>query len=127
MAFDNIKVENIHDTEANRKALLDIAQLAAAYDGSFDWSDVFEDLDDMFVDKEPSWIADRIYFGDYDPNADWYRFDAYGNIDSASDNDLINQAWDEREDIIDWLHDESEGSFDNVSDYANRIQLTDAD
>ena len=125
MAFENIQVENIPDTQANRKTLLAIAKIANTWDGSFDWSDVWGDLDELFIDREPSWIADRIYFGNYNPNADWYRFDAYGNIDSVYDDDLVNQAWDEREEIIDWLHDESDNMIDDVTDEVKHFELTD--
>lgn len=128
MFFENIKIENIPDTKANRKALLKIAQLAVFYDGSFDWSRVTDRLDDLYIscDDESDFI-DRLRSGDYDPNADWHRFDDYGSIESVSDDDLTNEAWSERGEIIDWFNKNSYAKGTDVISAVKHLEFTDSE
>lgn len=122
--IDNITVDKITDTEANKEALLSIAQVADAWDGSFDWADVYSDLDDMLPDMKPSKVANLCYYGDYNPNADWHRLDGNGNVESIDNDDLLKEAWDYIDDIIEWLNDNQDNTFDNIQEYADRLTLT---
>ena len=105
MAIDFRKLE---DNEETRNALLDAAITANGYDGSYDWADTYEDLNEMFGTRDADFIANRVFFGNYDPNADFYRLDAYGNVDSVSGENLLKQAWEEREDIVYSLNEDDE-------------------
>lgn len=40
------------------------------------------DFDEIMNGQTPEWIANRVYFGDYNPNAEYFTFDGYGNIQS---------------------------------------------
>jgi hypothetical protein len=105
MAIDFRKLE---DNEETRNALLDAARTVNGYDGSYDWVDTYEDFNEMFGTCDAQFIANKVFYGHYDPNADAYRFDVYGNIESVSNEDLLAQVWDEREDIVDSLNEDNE-------------------
>ena len=103
-----IDFNKLKNTEETRNALLSAARTANGYDGSYDWADTYEDFNEMFVEMDPKEIANRVFFGNYDPNADFYRLDAYGNVDSVSGENLLKQAWEEREDIVYSLNEDDE-------------------
>jgi hypothetical protein len=44
-----------------------------------------------------------IYFGDFNPNNEYFRFNAYGNLESADGHDVVAEAEDLVNDIIDHL------------------------
>ena len=47
-----------------------------------------EDLD-MFVEGQDAyWLACRIYYGDFRPTADYFKFDGYGNLKSIESYEL---------------------------------------
>ena len=77
-----------------------------AYDGCFVES-TYHDMDvfDEFLDGyTPMEIAQMIFFGDdFNPNDDYFRFDAYGNLESANWGDVEAEAEDLKDDIIDHL------------------------
>lgn len=41
--------------------------------------DMYE-FDDLMHGTEPTRLALLIYYGDFNPNADWFAFDGYGNL-----------------------------------------------
>ena len=94
-------VENISKDE-----LVELLQHMNAYDGYFD-ACVYYDMDefDEFMSNySPMEIAQMIYFGgDFNPNDDYFRFTAYGNLESADWHDVKVDAEDLKDDIIDRL------------------------
>lgn len=74
-----------------------------AYDSCFDYC-VYYDMDefDEFLDGyTPMGIAQMIFFGgNFNPNHDYFRFNAYGNLESANWGDVVAEAEDLVDDII---------------------------
>lgn len=67
----------------------------------------FDDIMNSSTESEgPLWLAQRIFFGDFNPNHDWFRFNGYGNLCST---DYLSD-WEESgvidiEAISAWLND----------------------
>lgn len=91
-------VENISGDE-----LVELIQRVSFYDGSFEdyiYYDM-EDFDEFMSSHTPMEIARMICFGDYfDPNDDYFRFNAYGNLESADWRDVVAEAEYLKDDII---------------------------
>lgn len=94
-------VENLSKDE-----LVELLQYMNGYDGCFD-DCVYYDMAgfDEFLDGcTPMKIAQMIFFGgDFNPNHDFFRFNAYGNLESANWYDVEAEAEDLKDDIIDHL------------------------
>ena len=52
------------------------------YLGDDRWYSMY-DFDEMFSSTSPSDLANMIYFGDFNPNHDYFRFNGYGNLESS--------------------------------------------
>lgn len=73
-----------------------------AYDGCFEES-TYYDMDefDEFLDgRTPLEIARMIFFGNFNPNDDYFRFNGYGNLESANWGDVEAEAEGLVDDII---------------------------
>ena len=94
-------VENLSKGE-----LVELLQYMNGYDGCFD-DCVYYDMDefDEFMSNcSPMQIAQMIYFGgDFNPNDEYFRFNGYGNLESAHWDDVEDEAEDLVDDIIDHL------------------------
>ena len=76
------------------------------YDGCF--ADcVYYDMDEfneLMSNHSPMEIAQMIFFGDdFNPNDEYFHFNAYGNLESANWNDVEAEAENLKDDIIDHL------------------------
>ena len=93
-------VENLSKDE-----LVELLQHMNAYDGCFEDA-VYYDMaafDELLDGYTPLEIAQMIYFGNFNPNVDYFRFDAYGNLESANWKDVEAEAEDLKDDIVDHL------------------------
>ena len=94
-------VENLSKDE-----LVELLQHMNAYDSCFD-DCVYYDMasfDDFMSNYTPMEIAQMIFFGgDFNPNHDFFRFNAYGNLESANWRDVEAEAEDLKDEIIDHL------------------------
>ena len=86
--------------------LVELLQHMNCYDGCFE-NDIYYDMDafdDFMSNYTPMEIAQMIYFGgDFNPNDDYFRFNVYGNLESANWHDVEVDAEDLKDDIIDHL------------------------
>ena len=91
-------VENISNAER-----VELMHYMNAYDGCFDetyYHDMAE-FDELMANESPMEIAQMIYFGDgFNPNDDYFRFNVYGNLESANWGDVEAEAEDSVDDII---------------------------
>ena len=74
-----------------------------AYDGNFDDCVYYEmDSFDEFLDGyTPLEIAQMIFYGgEFNPNDEYFHFNAYGNLESANWGDVVDVAEDLKYDII---------------------------
>lgn len=76
-----------------------------AYDGCFEETAYYdmEEFDEFLSGRTPMEIAQMIFFGDFNPNNDYFRFNDYGNLESADWPDVVAEAEDLESDIIDHL------------------------
>ena len=71
-----------------------LLQYMNGYDGCFEES-VYYDMDsfdEIMSGYTPSEIARMIFFGDFNPNNDYFRFNGYGNLESADWPDVVAVA-----------------------------------
>ena len=94
-------VENLSKDE-----LVELLQHMNAYDECFEdciYYDMAE-FDDLMLNHTPMEIAQMIFYGgNFNPNYDYFRFNAYGNLESAHWKDVEDEAEDLVDDIIDHL------------------------
>ncbi|EGQ3928142.1 hypothetical protein I0618_002651 [Staphylococcus pseudintermedius] len=58
----------------------------------FDYDNRLEDLyvydmesfDEIISGETPTWIANRIFFGNFNPMHEYFKFNGYGNLESLS-------------------------------------------
>lgn len=91
--------------QLNGDDLTQLLQRMHAYDGCFDDCAYFDmdEFDEFMSNYTPMEIAQMIFFGDFKPNADYFRFNAYGNLESADRPGVVAEAEDLESDIIDHL------------------------
>ena len=75
------------------------------YDNCFEEASYYDmdEFDEFLSGNTPMEIAQMISFGDFNPNNEYFRFDAYGNLESADWHDVVAEAEDLVDDIIDHL------------------------
>ena len=96
------------------------------YDGCFEDYVYYEmDLFDEFMNGDtPMEIAQMIFFGgDFNPNDEYFRFDAYGNLESANWGDIVAVA----EDLVDDIIDHLVTSYDGDTPWPDLDYMVDAD
>ena len=85
--------------------LVELVQHMNTYDGSFD-EFIYYDMDEfdgLMSSYKPMNIALMIFYGDFNPNDDYFQFDAYGNLVSFDWMDIVDTIESIIDDIIDHL------------------------
>ena len=104
--FDSDLVNRIRWGEPSREELLETARQLNQWDGSCDWADAYDSLEDLTgvysnnPEHDADWLACRAKYGEWDGSSDWLRFNAYGNFEGVSDEDLEDEAWEQRDEIL---------------------------
>ena len=114
-------VENLSKGE-----LVELLQHMNGYDGCFDDCVYFDmdEFDDFMSNYSPMEIARLIFFGnDFNPNDDYFRFNGYGNLESANWYDVEDEAEDLKYDII----GELVNSYSGDTPWPDLDYLVDAD
>lgn len=86
--------------------LVCLLQYMNGYDGCFEESTYYDmdEFDELMSNSTPMEIAQMIFYGgEFNPNDDYFRFNAYGNLESANRYDIVAEAEDLKEDIVDYL------------------------
>lgn len=87
-----------------------IKQLVAeinGWNGSLDWLEYFEN-DEYFINeffKTPAEAVRAAYYGDYNYCDDYVHFNAYGNLDSCSEWELLDELKSNLDEIFDAMID----------------------
>ena len=106
--------------------LVELMQHMTAYDGCFE-DEIYYDMDefDEFMSNySPMEIAQMVFFGgDFNPNDDYFRFTAYGNLESANWRDVEVDTEDLVGDIVYHLVN----SYSGDTPWATLDYLVDAD
>ena len=124
--------------ESDPKALLQAAREGNRWDGAFDWVDATDDIESLSGvygsgRYDAQWLVDRAFFGDYEPGHDYIRFDGYGNFESIDESDLEQEAWDNREEILDAVQsarddmDFTSWTDDDVADSLAKLDINGED
>ena len=123
--YSDEDIEAMRDGDAT--LLLNAARDLNRWNGSCDWADTAETITDLFAeygdggDHDGDWLANRVYYGGWRPGRDYTRFNAYGNFESVNEDDLMDEAWDNRDEIL----DEARESHDDPDVDDARFRLED--
>lgn len=86
--------------------LANLLQHMNSYDGCFDEASYYDmdEFDELMSNYNPMQIAQMIFYGgDFNPNDEYFRFNVYGNLESANWGDVVSVAEDLVDDIIEHL------------------------
>lgn len=91
--------------QLNGDDLTYLLQHMNGYDGCFEEATYYDmdEFDEFMSNYTPMEIAQMLFYGDFNPNNDYFRFNAYGNLESADWPDVVAEAEDLESDIIDHL------------------------
>ena len=62
-----------------------------------------EELDLVLEGYTPSEVASRIFYGDFNPNDEYFRFNAYANLESANEWDIEEEYRDNISEIASYI------------------------
>ena len=73
-----------------------------SWDGSLENLAYYEmdQFNELMSGHDPEFIAHRIFFGNFNPTHDYFRFDGYGNIETISNWELERVMEDWADDIV---------------------------
>ena len=95
--------------------LLTMVQEINAYNGSMEHLELYDMkmFDEIMSGFEPMEIALKTYFGTFNPNDDYFRFNGYANLESLSDYELEDELLNYENEIIEEYTriEEEEGGF----------------
>ena len=71
---------------------MDIVGQLNGLNGSFETYTLYnmEDFDMVMEGYTPTELAERIFFGDFNPNDDYFYFNSYANLESITENDMFD-------------------------------------
>lgn len=93
-------------TSLNGDDLAQLLQHMNSYDDYFDDCVYYDmdEFDELLSNHTPMEIAQMIFYGgEFNPNDEYFHFNVYGNLESANWGDVVAEAEDLEEDIINHL------------------------
>ena len=89
----------------NEETLLDVVSELNSWNGCLENLDFFENDEDFFNTffDNPMEAIRATYYGNYNYNDDYVKFNGYGNIDSYSEYERIEEIKDNIDDIVENL------------------------
>ena len=84
----NKKMESLKSLILNDASIgINLVNDINSWDNSLEYLQVYqmEEFDDLMYGEEPLEIANRIYFGDFNPNHEYFRFNGYANLESLDE------------------------------------------
>lgn len=97
------RLRTILMNDITNENLADLVSECNSWNGSFEHLeryDMYGDLDMFAEGNEAYWFACRIFYGDFNPNHDYFNFNGYGNLQSFSEHEYNEMINDEKEGII---------------------------
>lgn len=126
----NVKQENaIKDflTGQTHDHILDIVREINGWDGQLEhltWYDM-DEFNELTNGMEPWDIARAVFFGEFNPTYDYWRFNAYGNLEST---DYLSYDYSDIEEIIEALYSIPWENFpDDIKELLEDIESEDED
>ena len=104
----------------NMETTRDVVNELNWYNNCLDFLDFYymEDLDEHLHGFEPSVILNKMFYGDFNPNDDYFKFNAYGNLESLNEWELIKEYEIYINEIIEALLN----NMDYVGIYDNKLK-----
>ena len=89
----------------NEDVLIDMVHELNSWNGCLDWLDFWENDEEFFNTffDNPMEAIRATYYGNYNYNDDYVKFNGYGNIDSYSEYERIEEIKDNIDDIVENL------------------------
>ena len=89
----------------NEETLLDVVSELNSWNGCLDWLDFWENDEEFFNTffDNPMEAIRATYYGNYNYNDDYVKFNGYGNIDSYSEEEKNEEIKNNIDDIVDNL------------------------
>ena len=89
----------------NEDVLIDMVHELNGWNGCLDWLDFWVNDEDFFecCFENKIEVARAICYGDYNYTDDYVRFNGYGNLESFSEYDMIEELKDDIDEIIENL------------------------
>lgn len=109
------RIENIFTSNDDDSWIRGVLGVVNSYSGAFGGLECFENdeyfFETYFYDR-PFEVARSIFFGDYNYNDYYVRFNGYGNLESLSEYEYEKELEDYKKEILEALVDE----WDNIKD-----------
>ena len=102
MLLNEIKELLLNDMDT----LKDVVRELDGWNGCLDYLNVYENDEeffDIFFEGRPAEVARAIYYGDYNYNDEYIKFNAYGNLKTLSEYDYEELLKENVEEVIDCL------------------------
>lgn len=82
--------------------LKDLVMECNSWDGSFEGLYCYDagSMDEILHGLDIYQIVNMVHFGDYHPSYEYFRFDGYGNIESVSAYDYLEELEDSHDEIV---------------------------
>lgn len=85
---------------------------------------IYDDLEEMLEGFNTMDVVRATYFGHFNFNDDYYRFNGYGNVDSLTDTEIVREMSDNR-DFLEWYIEENDlidwDEADEIIEEANKL------
>ena len=104
----------------NMETTRDVVNELNLYNNCLDFLDFYymEDLDYYLEGCTPSEILNKMFYGDFNPNNDYFKFNVYGNLESYNEWELIE----EYEIYIDEIIEALLNNIDYIGIYDNKLK-----
>ena len=102
MLLNEIKELLLNDMDTLR----DVVRELDGWNGCLDYLNVYENDEeffDIFFEGRPAEVARAIYYGDFNYNDEYIKFNAYGNLETLSEYDYEKLLKENVEEVIDCL------------------------
>ena len=97
----------------NVEELRDVVNELNRWNGCLDWIEFWGNDEEFFElfysEKNGLEIARAIYYGDYNYNDDYVRINGYGNLESYTEDEMIEEMKDSIDEIVKNLIEEHDG------------------
>ena len=90
----NNKIENLKSLILENVSIgIDLVNEINAWDNSMEYLQVYDmdSFDEIMVGFSPFEITNKMFYGNFDPNHDFFRFDGYANLESLGEYDLRDE------------------------------------
>ena len=98
--------------EMNESDLLSVyREYLDAVNGYDDYIYSIDEFDEILTGQTPEWIACRIFYGDFNPNIEYFKFDGYGNLQSVYSYELKEYIY--IDDIADYIIENNDSLYND--------------